>query len=323
MELNYQVLGIGAACIDLLIHVSDDFLKRIPGNKGGAEPIQWDQLEDILQQSQQTPLMVAGGSCANVIKCLSMLGEPCEFLSSIGNDHFGSFFSNYLKEQNIQGIFAPSPFPTSCVLCLVTPDGQRTMKFFEGSILSLTTDFLLAKYFKNIKHLHTEAYSLRSPGLVEKSMQFAKLKGALISMDLSSFEIVQEYRLTLKHLLNQYVDIVFANADEIRSITDLNPKEGCFELQSMCSVAVVTIGQDGCLVGHNNRIIHYPTFPASVIDSTGAGDFFAGGFLYGYLRKKPIEICAKWGNKLGSAIVEVMGAELPQEKWQILQPLFY
>lgn len=90
----------------------------------------------------------------------------------------------------------------------------------------------------------------------------------------------------------------------------------------MCSVAVVMIGKDGCLVGQNNRVIHCPAIPANVIDSTGAGDFLSGGFLYGYLHKKPLETCAKWGNRLRSAIVEVMGAELPCETWQILQSQF-
>ena len=107
--------------------------------------------------------------------------------------------------------------------------------------------------------------------------------------------------------------------DETKAMTGMSPEEGCFKLQTICSIAIVMNGKDGCFVGQSNRIIHCPAYPAHVIDTTGGGDFFAGAFLFGYLRKQPIQICAEWGNRLGSVIVEVMGAELPSEKWQILR----
>lgn len=316
---KYEILGIGSACIDLLVHTTDDFLQQLPGNKGGAEPIKWEALEKILEQSSRLPLMRIGGSCANVMKCLAGLHESCGFLSCIGKDEFGNFFVENLKNQNICEILSTSDLPTTCVVCLITPDGQRTMRFVEGCSQSLSIDLLAPEHFKSIKILHIEAYTLRRPGFTEKSMQLAKDNHALVSIDLSSFEVVQQHSRTLHYLLENYVDILFANADEAKALTGLPPKAACFELQKLCSAAVVMIGKEGCFAGQNGQIFHCPAYPAKSIDTTGAGDFFAGGFLFGYLRKKPVQVCADWGNKLGKFVVEVWGAELPPEKWQVLR----
>lgn len=246
-----------------------------------------------------------------MIKCLAMLGESCGFLTALGNDAFGVKFVKHARKQKIQGLFSYSPLPTSCVLCLITPDGQRTMRFYEGSNLSMTKELIRPEYFRGIKLLHIDSYSLRRSGLVEKAMQLAKQQQALISLDLSSFEIVQEKSGVLGQLLEKYVDIVFGNADETLALTGLLPQEGCFELQKLCKVAVVMIGKEGCIVGHKNQLMLIPAYPANVVDTTGAGDFFAGGFLHGYLHNKTLIECAELGNRWGSAIVQVIGAELP------------
>lgn len=317
---KYNVLGIGAACIDLMINVSDGFLREIPGTKGGAQPIERHELDYILTLSGQTPLITTGGSAANVIKCLAGLGESCAFFSSIGQDEFGKHFDQYFAKQGIQNFLTPSSNPTCCVLCMITPDGQRTMRFYEGSSQCISPEFLHPEYFDCLKLLHIDAYSLRRPGLVEKAMQQAKQKNVLISIDLSSFEIVQKYAEEIKVLLSKYADIIFANADETRALTALAPFEGCMQLQKMGKIAVVMNGKEGCFIGHKDTIIHCPAIAVNVVDTTGAGDFFAAGFLYNYLRNQTLMNCARLGHLLGGSIVEVRGAELPKEKWQLLRP---
>ena len=149
-------------------------------------------------------------------------------------------------------------------------------------------------------------------------MQLAKELGIRISIDLSSFGIVEQYKETLNQLISDYVEIVFCNEAEIVALTGLSPEAGCLELQKICPVAVVTLGAEGCLIGHRGTVTAVPPFPANVIDTTGAGDYFAAGFLYGYLRDNPLERCGRIGNRLGSAIVEVISAELPQENWKAI-----
>ncbi|CUI15811.1 putative carbohydrate kinase, PfkB family [Candidatus Protochlamydia naegleriophila] len=312
----YRILGVGAACIDLLIPVKEDFLKHVPGEKGGAQAIDIEKLNHIIALSDLKPQVATGGSCANTIKGLASLGEKCGFLSHVGTDPLGEHFSNYTKGLGITGLFTYSSRPTARVLCLITPDGQRTMRFFAGASQEMSNHYLHPDYFKDVKLVHIDSYSLRNGEMVARVMQLAKEAGAKISIDLSSFEIVREYYPTLCELLPNYVDIVFANQDETKAMTGLNPYEGCQRLQEICSIAVVLMGKEGCLVGHQDRILHSPAFPAKVIDTTGAGDLFASGFLYGYQQGYSLEESARLGNRLGSAIVEIKGAELPEEKWK-------
>lgn len=310
----YRVLGVGAACMDLLIPVSDDFLTHVPGEKGGAQPIGIDKLNHILSKSHTLPNIATGGSCANTIKGLAGLEEKCAFLSHIGSDALGEHFIQYMEKLGIVGLFSKSSRPTPRVLCLITPDGQRTMRFCAGCSEEMSDYFLHPDYFKGVKIIHLDAYTLRNGNLTKRVMQLAKEAQATVSIDLSSFEIVREFHDTIIELLTNYVDIVFANEDETKALTGLPPKEGCLKMQEMCPIAVTLMGKEGCLVGHKGKVFRSRAFPAKLVDSTGAGDLFASGFLYGYLQGYSLEKCARLGNRLGSAIVEVQGAELPPEK---------
>lgn len=316
-ETPCEILGLGAANMDLLIPVNDDFLKNVPGEKGGAQSIEYESFNKIIELSGSIPYIATGGSCANTIKSLASLKVTCGLLNTIGPDDLGKKFIDYMKGIGVVPLLHPSSKPTSRVLCLITPDGQRTMRFFGGSCTEMSEKHLHPDYFRNVKIVHIDAYSLRNKGLVKTFMQMAKEANITVSFDLSSFEIVREFHDTIVELLTNYVDIVFANIDETRALTGLDPHEGCMKLQMMCPIAVVLVDKNGCLVGHEDKIIACkPSYPVNVIDTTGAGDLFASGFLYGYLKKFSLEECASIGNLLGGTIIGVIGTELPEERWE-------
>jgi sugar/nucleoside kinase (ribokinase family) len=313
---NFSIIGVGAACIDLLINVDDDFLiQHVPGERGGSNLIDYESLSLIVDTSPVAPKIATGGSCANAIKSLAMMGNKCAFLGHRGADPMGDFFADHMNTIGVTGFYTIGKLPTSRVLCLITSDGQRTMRFFPGSSKEMDSQYLHPDYFKNVKIVHLESYAFRNGDLIEKVMILAKNAGAKVSIDLASFEIVRQYREKMLELLPKYVDIVFANEDETRELTGLSPEAGCIKLQEMCQIAVVLMGKNGCMVGSKGEIIKSPAFPATVVDTTGAGDFFASGFLHAYLEGQSLETCARSGNLLGSAIVEVTGTELPTEKW--------
>ncbi len=320
---SYRVLGVGAACIDLLLPVSEEFLARIPGEKGGAQSLDLEEINKIIFESQTVPHIATGGSCANAIKGLANFGEKCALLSHIGSDALGEHFTQYMKKLGIITLFSKSRQPTARVLCLLTPDGQRTMRFYTGCTQEMADRFLDPDYFQGVKLVHLDAYTLRNGNLTQRVMQLARQASAKVSIDLSSFEIIRDYHATLMELLPRYVDIVFANADEAKALTGLSPLEGCIKLQEMCSIAVVLMGKEGCLVGHQGTTFQSPAFPAQLVDTTGAGDLFASGFLFGYLNDYPLTKCAQLGNRLGGAVVEVQGAELPPEKWEIIRAALF
>jgi sugar/nucleoside kinase (ribokinase family) len=315
------ILGLGAACIDISLAVDEKFIQTIPGSKGGSIPISFNDLHFLIEKSQQIPRISMGGSCANTLKGLTHLGEQCQLLSCVGTDAWGQQFEKEMQQQQIQTFFTYSALPTTTVLCLITPDGQRTMRFYAGSSLEMSESLFNQINYPLVKHLHLDAYSCQHENLVKNLIKKAHQAHLTISIDLSSFEIVHTFHTFLMTIL-PLVTIVFANRDEIQAFTSLSLEEGCLALQKICPLVVILMDKQGCLIGNQGQLIAVRTRVAQVLDTTGAGDNFASGFLYGWLHQRPLIECGQLGNFLGAAIVEVEGTTLPISKWNQIKQLF-
>jgi len=217
----------------------------------------------------------------------------------------GIHYRNRLEQRGICPLLTESESDaTAQVLSLVTPDGQRTMRCFLGASTGFNSSHLKEEHFSGIKLLHCEGYALYNGDgeLVRESMVMAKKSGAKVSLDLASFEVVRRYRMILLELLEKYVDIVFCNEDEAKVINpDGTVEETAQYLASMCQVAVVTLGSKGCFVASGAQTIYYPTKPIQCIDTTGAGDIFASGFLHTYLQGHSLRECCRVAHLLGSS----------------------
>lgn len=319
---DYKVLGIGAPCMDILIETDEEFIKSI-GSKGGSLQIDWHTVKVMLDHMNYRNTAIAtGGSCANTIKGLAGFGHKCALYGRLGKDEMGHKFLDNFKQMGIVTLCSISKTSsTQICLCLISPDGERTMRCYPGASNDLSAKDLTPELFQGVSLVHIEGYALyvHDPEFVPAVMQMAKQHGALVSFDLSSFELVKIFKPKILELLQNYVDIIFANADEVKALTGLGPIPGCRALKEMCSIAVVMIGKDGCLVGSGPTEIHCPASTATVVDTTGAGDLFASGFLHGILQNFPLEECARFGNLAGAAVIEVYGAEIPPEKWNQLK----
>lgn len=314
---NYEILGIGAPVVDHIIRVSDEFIEHIGGGKGGMVAINYATLENILKEVGEEATLTAGGSSANTIKGLTHYGNKCAFMGKLGKDTTGAVFSESMRLQGVKTLLTASKtLPTAHSLCLVTPDGDRTMRTYLGASQEMDHNDLNDAMFENVKLVHLEGYNLLRGSLVEEAMRRGKEAGALISLDLASYEIVKLYQSRILTLISSYADIVIANADEAMALTGLNPEKSCEMIQTLVDTAVVLIGDKGCWAGRGNTIVHSPAFKVKAIDSTGAGDLFSSGFLHGYLKGLSLEECAALGNKTGSAVVQVLGAEVPSVRWQ-------
>ncbi len=316
MKNPYDILGIGAPILDRIIPVKDDFIRNLPGGKGGMILIDSATCADFLTNFEGIGSIAPGGSAANVIKTLAHFNQKCAFLGKIGHGTIGKdFWEPTLLEQNIVPLFSYSATPTGIAFCFVTPDGERTMRTYLGAGMEMSSKDIRPSIFDGIKLLHMEGYNLVKGDLVEKSFEHAKNAGALISFDLSGYEIVEQYREKVLFLLEKYVDIVIANTDEAKALTQLSGSDACSFLSNICLCAVVMAGKLGCYAGSKEQLIYQPVDSVEPIDSTGAGDLFTGGFLYAYLKGFPLEKCAKLGNILGKHAVQVLGADLPSETW--------
>ncbi len=312
---GYDVLGIGSPIIDYIFNIDDKFLEQVPGKKGGMEPISYDMMREIIGSIDAKPFIVSGGSGSNTIKGMVHLGFKCALLGVIGSDAAAKHYMNFVQKLGIIPLFQISPLHTSQVISLVTPDGERTCRSFLGASQDIHLDKITPEFFKDVKLVHIEGYSLLQGTLPERAMQLAKEAGAKISFDLASFELVEQHKERITQLLSQFVDIAFANDYEIQALTGFTGKKGCQYLKDISDTAIVKQGDNGCWVGHSTSLIHQPALKAQVIDSTGAGDLFASGFLAAYLAGKSLKECAVLGNKIGSAAVQVLGTDLSQEQW--------
>lgn len=318
-EKKYEILGIGNPLMDQLIPVKESFLAQVPGTKGGMLPVDYHTLVRIMKNSGAKPTTVAGGSCANAIKGLANLGISCGLSGKLGSDIFASNYLKGLANLRITSCCLSSPTPTGQVLCLITPDGQRTCRAYLGASHEFTGDELDPEIFEGVSLVHIEGYSLLNHRLTLRAMELAKAAKAKVSFDLASFEITRAFSKSLPKLLARYVDILFANQDEVKELIRGDPFKGCSYLKDITDISVVFLGKDGCCIGHGNRVFHSPALSVPVVDTTGAGDLFASGFLYGYRNKRPIEQCAAYGNLVASEVIQVVGAEIPKERWKFIK----
>jgi len=307
-----EILSLGDAIMDHIVFVDEAFVQSISGKKGGSALVDLETFEKLLCRK---PIKRAGGAASNSSKVLADLGHDCAVIGKIGNDKEGKQFIHDLKKRGVASFFSILEASTGRSACLITPDGERTMRTFLG-ILTTSENFTLDRSaFKGINHFHFAGYQFRNMDLLKEALTYAKEEKATISMDMASFEIVEDYRKEILELLASDIDLVFCNRDEGKKLTGLAPEKACQELAKICQIAVVTTGADGGYVASKEKCFHYTAHCTNPIDSTGAGDHFLAGFLHGFLKDQPLEICAQYGATISGRIVRVVGADMPKKAW--------
>ncbi len=314
--MKYEIIGIGGPILDQLLPVPDDFLENVPGKKGGMEPISYEGLKNIVAHSGAQSHFVPGGSARNTLHGLSRFGEKCALVGMVGDDERGKIYRQLLEEQGIESLLVESKTPTAIVLSLVTPDGERTMRTFQGASTEIRGHHLKPHIFEGVKLVHLEGYTLFNEDLTETAMRLAQEAGAKVSFDLASFEIARNFKEHILYLLDRYVDLIFCNEEEAAALLDKHEEAACDALAEICEVSVVLMGSNGCFVRKGSHKLHCPAYPVKPLDTTGAGDLFTSGFLHGYMRHYPIDICAHYGAIAGRAVVQVMGPVIPHDAWE-------
>ena len=319
-----KILGVGSPLVDVLVNVEDNFLANIDGEKGGMELADISVIEKILSKTSSTPNMAPGGSAANTILALTKLGVATGFLGKLGNDEQGRFYAdNYKNAGGDTRQFKISDcVRTGQCLSLVTPDSQRTMRTYLGAAVTLSPDEVTIKDIEGYSHLHVEGYTLQyRDDYIQKILKLAKKQNLIVSIDLASFEIVKEFENILPDLLKSYVDIVFCNEDEAMAYCAGNSPEDIFkELDGCCDVVALKLGKDGAVIKAGDIKVKVGADIVKAVDTTGAGDLWQAGFLYGYTRSmklsgKLLEKAGGFGSILGAEVVQIMGACIPDERW--------
>ncbi len=327
MTQTHDIIGVGAPVLDSLIKVTDDFLRdHVHGEKGGMELVDTETMARIIKQSGSDLINTPGGSAGNTIFAMAKLGMKTSFIGKLGNDAAAATFRDgYQQMGGDISRFKTADAPNARCLSLVTPDSERTMRTMLGASALLTPDEISAADFSGARHVHIEGYLLFNPDLIQQVTAAATEAGCTISLDLASFEVVTASKTLLVDLLKNHVDVVFANEDEAQAyFPDLSDfREMAAELAKLCQVAVVKLGAEGSIIASREEQHRIDCLPIKqLVDTTGAGDLWASGFLTGWLRGKDLAECGRLGSVMGAEIVQVMGADVPEERWPDIQSTF-
>ena len=312
-----KVLGIGNALVDVLVKLENDkFLTDNNLPKGSMQLVDNNVANSLLKSlgNIQTQL-ASGGSASNTIHGLSKLGTIAGYIGKIGSDEFGKIFSTDLEKNNIAPILFKSKTETGRAVTFITADSERTFATYLGAAVELGADDLIPELFTGYDLLHLEGYLAFNHVLVEIALELAKSKGLKVSLDLASFNVVDANREFLENIIKSSVDIVFANEEESKSLTGETPEKSLEIIGNMCELAVVKIGSKGSWVKKGSDRVQVQAIKANALDTTGAGDLYASGFLHGYLQNWPLDKCAKLGSLTAGKVVETVGAKISQQVW--------
>ena len=314
-----SILGIGNALTDILAVLPDDeFLTKYHLPKGSMQHVDMATGDKIWTSLKEIGVnYVPGGSAANTITCTSIFGMPSGYIGKIGNDELGHLFKSTMEQYGVKAnLLYGTKSSGRCMVFITGANAERTFASYMGSALEMGPEDLKPEYFQGWDYFHIEGYLVQNQDLILKAVQMAKEAGCIISIDMASYNVVESNEAFLHNLVDDYVDIVFANETEARSFTKLEPKEAVAELSKRCQIAIVKVGKDGSMVQQGDEYHYIPAWPAATIDATGAGDTYAAGFLYAHSLGMPLKVCGEIGSIIAAKVVEVIGTKIDVPRWK-------
>ncbi|MBN9091308.1 MAG: adenosine kinase [Reyranella sp.] len=310
---SYDVLGIGNAIVDVISHADEAFLQKHTLTKGSMMLIDEARAE-TLYAAMGSGVEVSGGSCGNTMAGIASLGGKGAYIGKVKQDQLGAVFSHDLKAIGVafdtpQATSGPS---TARCLILVTPDAQRTMNTYLGACTGLGPGDIDTKLVAAAQVTYVEGYLWDEPEAkkaVLKAFDAAHAAGRLVSITLSDSFCVDRYRDEFRALIRDKIDILFGNEAEIKSLYQVDSFEKALEAtRKEGKIAALTRSEKGSVVIKGSETHAVPAAPITkLVDTTGAGDLYASGFLYGFTRGKPLAECARLGGVAAAEIISHVG----------------
>ena len=313
-----KIIGMGNALVDVLVRIDDDsLLEKLHLPKGSMQLIQEDTLSEKRKYTSGMKIhRSTGGSAGNTVCALAALGANPGFIGKVGQDETGTFFGDTLRQRGVNALLATCDLPSGIASTFISTDGERTFGTYLGAAATLRAEDLSRKMFAGYNYLYIEGYLLQDHDLMLRAVQLAKEEGLQVCLDMASYNVVEAERDFFDQLIVKYVDIVFANESEALAYTGKAPHEALEEIASKCSIAVVKTGKEGSLVKKGTEVIQLLSCPVdNVLDTTGAGDFYAAGFMYGLTCGYSLEKCVQISTILATAVIQEVGTTLPAKKW--------
>ena len=310
---TFHVVGIGNALVDVIAHADDEFLTEYKLVKGSMTLVETDRALE-LYQAIGTKVEMSGGSAANTVCGVASLGGTAAYIGKVSDDDLGTTFGHDLRAVGVR--FAPgerdNEVPTGRCVIVVTPDAERTMNTFLGASSLLTPHDVDFDLIANAEVLYMEGYLFDrddAKAAFRVAAVHAHRHGRIVSLTLSDSFCVERHRDDFRRFVTDEVDILFGNAEELVSLYETDTfAEAVTAVRADCPIAVVTMGERGSLVVTPSEVIESSAHPVShVVDTTGAGDLFAAGFLFAYTRGDELAECARIGGIAAGEVIAHIG----------------
>ena len=308
-----KILGIGNAIVDVICKVEDDFIKRNNLTKSTMKLIFDDKEFKELLSNLTIEKTVSGGSVANSIVGLSQLGNEVGFIGKVNDDELGGKYEEGLKKENVKYFYAKKKeeLPTGTCLILVTPDSERTMCTFLGTAGKINENDVSSNAIKQSEIILLEGY-LWDEGEPKKAFEKAIQSANKVAMSLSDQFCVDRHKPHFLELVKNKLDITFANEQEIMSLIDAKSFDEVVNFsKSLGKVIVLTRGEKGAVAINGDEVVECGIKQGlKIVDLTGAGDLFAGGFLHGHVNKLSLKESLDKGTEMSSKVIQQIGARL-------------
>lgn len=317
------IVGIGSALVDILAREDDHFISRAGAVRGGMQLVEHERIESLFSELSGGHTVVPGGSACNTVLGVGRLGGSARFVGKCGDDHFGDLFRESLTRHKVEPALFSSEKPTGRVLSIITPDAQRSMLTYLGASAETAPEEVESGVFEGATIVHVEGYLVFNRPLLERTLVAAKNAGAKVSLDLASHNVVKENRDYVEGLVSDFVDILIANEDEAEAYTGHTNEMAALEkLAEKAAVAALKLGPRGSMIKAEGRVVVVKARgDGSAIDTTGAGDLWAAGFLYGMAMGFDLNKCGELGSACGHEVCQVVGAHIPDEGWHRIRGL--
>lgn len=314
MKKEYDVIGLGNALMDLLVEINHDKFLEFDLKHGEMHLVNETKAKEILDKINNEKLTIEtipGGSAANTIKCIAFLGGKSILCGKVGKDKHGEIYIQEMNNYKVSTRINQNNSITGHALTLITPDSERTFSVHLGAAIELKKEDVLEEDIKKSKILHLEGYQIEGPTkeTILHAIKLAKKHNTLVSIDLADPGLIRRNKDFLKELVMNSADIVFLNQNEAKEFTGLEHNAALQEISKHTQITIIKLGKKGAVISHKNQLFKIPPVPTTVIDTTGAGDSFAAGFLYGFCNKWDIEKCGKLGSLLAAKIIACKGTK--------------
>ena len=313
-QTTLDLVGIGNAVVDMLTHTDDAFLVKNNLAKGAMTLVDADQAHKLYDEMGPA-VEVSGGSASNTMAGFASLGGNGAFVGKVRNDQLGGIFSHDIQAAGVryETPLATSGAPTARCLIFVTPDAQRTMQTYLGASVALGPDDINEELIASARVTYLEGYLWASDSGREAIIKAAKIAagaGNKVSFTLSDAFLVDAFREDFLSFICDYVDILFANEVEITALVEAQDFDDSFQhTRRLCEIAALTRSEKGSVIAAGEEIHVIDAAPVEqVVDTTGAGDLYAAGFLYGYTRNRDLAACAHMGSLAAGEIISHFGA---------------